>query len=153
MRSVCIKVCDSGFVITTHQRSCGKVMFSVMSLCPEPGVPIDRAPPPGPVRTSAPLYRVPAPTASNIWWPRLETCSNLFTWGRPPNQFWHLVAEECTVSKRAVRILLECFLVNFEMCARPPPLKQCKLNFESQLIPGWKALLMDPSLIPDYFLV
>ena len=26
----------------------------------------------------------PGPYASDIWWSRLETCSNLFTWGPPP---------------------------------------------------------------------
>ena len=35
----------------------------------------------------------PAPT-SDIWWPRPETCSNLFTWGPhcASNECWHLVA-------------------------------------------------------------
>ena len=28
-----------------------------------------------------PLYK--PPPASDIWWPRLETCLNLFTWGTP----------------------------------------------------------------------
>ena len=27
---------------------------------------------------------LPHPTASDIWWPSLETCSNLFIWGPPP---------------------------------------------------------------------
>ena len=49
------------------------------------------------------------PPARDIWWPRLDTCSSLFTWGShctaPPLSF-HLVA-----SWRPVRILLECFFV------------------------------------------
>ena len=48
--------------------------------------------------------------ASDIWWLRLETCSNLFTWELSSNQCWHLVATEThTVGKRSVHILLECF--------------------------------------------
>ena len=53
------------------------------------------------------------PLATGIWWSSLETCSNLFTWGPTFNWYWHLVAatETRTVGKRAVRLLLECFLV------------------------------------------
>ena len=47
------------------------------------------------------------PTGSDIWCSRLETCSNLFTWGSL-HQCWHLAA---TAGKLAVRILLERFLV------------------------------------------
>ena len=45
-------------------------------------------------------------SARDIWWPSLETCSNLFTSGAPP--------PHCSTwgqSKWVVRILLECFLV------------------------------------------
>ena len=35
----------------------------------------------------------PAPT-SDIWLQRLETCSNMLTWGNTPNWCWHLVATE-----------------------------------------------------------
>ena len=31
----------------------------------------------------------PTPTATDIWWPSLETSSIMFTWG-PPHQYWHL---------------------------------------------------------------
>ena len=31
--------------------------------------------------------------ASDIWWPLLETCSNVFIWGPiPPHQYWHLTS-------------------------------------------------------------
>ena len=30
-------------------------------------------------------HGTPSPPASYIWWPFLETCSNLFTWGSPPH--------------------------------------------------------------------
>ena len=76
-----------------------------------------------------PLYRAPAPPSSvqgpflrfsdnGIWWSKLDTCSNLCTWGphstasRTPNPpmltpgGWLRM-----VGKRAVRILLECILV------------------------------------------
>ena len=54
-----------------------------------------------------------APPGSDIWWPRLGTCSNLFTW-RPPaplvltsGNYWIIYRRQT----RAVSILLECFLV------------------------------------------
>ena len=71
--------------------------------------------------------------ASDIWWPRLETCSNSFTWAPPPaGDIWWLRVETCSNlfvwgcpeltsggnwsnsygwCKRVVRILLECYLV------------------------------------------
>ena len=63
------------------------------------------------------LYRPPLPcpgplSASDIFWLSLVVSSNLFTWGTAPNWYWHLVATEVhSVGKRAIRILLECFLV------------------------------------------
>ena len=66
-------------------------------------------------KDSRSLYRGLSPSpASDIWWPRLETCSNWFTWGPhctgPPTSadIWWLVT---AVGKQAVRILLQCFLV------------------------------------------
>ena len=61
----------------------------------------------------------PQPPASDIWWPSLETSSSLFIGPHctapSPHHYWHLVAtNEHTVDKRAVRILLECFLVYFK---------------------------------------
>ena len=55
------------------------------------------------------LYRDPpvqGPLASYIWWPRLETCSNLFTWGPPPlvltfGRYWQVDSKhrkECLLS-------------------------------------------------------
>ena len=43
-------------------------------------------------------------SATDIWWPTLETCLNLFTWRPTPEQ--HLATEACTVW------ILEFFLVN-----------------------------------------
>ena len=60
------------------------------------------------------------PSASDIWWWLLGTCSNLFIWG--PLAKWHLVAatetEARTVSKRVVRILLAwcCHQVELSLC-------------------------------------
>ena len=66
-------------------------------------------------QTCAPPHVAPfslaLPPATDIWWPSLDTFSKLYTWGLP-RWYWHLVAIEArTVGKRAVRILLECFLV------------------------------------------
>ena len=56
--------------------------------------------------------------ATDIWWLTLEICSNLFAWG-PPSRVTSgvVVATEArTVCKRAIRILLECFLVDRYLC-------------------------------------
>ena len=64
-----------------------------------------------------PLTPAPAlaPPTSDIWWPSLETYSNLFIGPHctaPTHQYWHLVATKAhTVGKQAVCIRLECFLV------------------------------------------
>ena len=119
-------------LVTTRQRCCGKVMFSIVSVyrggrglmwpspmmhwtspCREPLTPA--SPPP---RTwnltaqSSPGFhglgtRTGTPHGTDIWWSRVETCSNLFTWDPPPSNG----TEAHTVGKRAVRILLEYFLV------------------------------------------
>ena len=56
----------------------------------------------------------PSPPASDIWWSRLDICSNLCTW-RPhctsPQPVMASSGWLRTVGERAVRILLECFLV------------------------------------------
>ena len=66
----------------------------------------------------------PPPTQNrfitDIWWPRLQTCSNLITY-RPTVQpihlsphYRHLVTTESRpVGTRAVCILLECFLIRY----------------------------------------
>ena len=87
---------------TARQRSCGKVMFSLVSVCLFQRwrvSPCDHCtwwigslctvtPPP------IPCYNPPRhetweslapPPAGDIWWPSLETCSNLFTWGPTPS--------------------------------------------------------------------
>ena len=112
-------------VITIRQRSCRKVMFSVMSVClsfhPQGG-PMW----PLPIMHWTSLYRVLPPCrgthlctgptlASDIWWPRLDTCSNSFTWGFPMvltsgGGYCRSIYSHC---KQAVSILLECFLVFF----------------------------------------
>ena len=66
--------------------------------------------PPGHVTS---LYRdsyfSASPVLGDNWWPRMQTCSNLFTWGS--HLCWHMVATVAhTVDKWALRILLECFL-------------------------------------------
>ena len=98
--SFVLPVCQTSCTIfTTCQWSCRKVMFSVMCACQFvclQGAPCDHYPwcigphhtgtpsvqGPCPLCTGfwPPLYRVHSP-AGDIWWTRLETCSNLFTWG------------------------------------------------------------------------
>ena len=58
------------------------------------------------------------PPASDIWWSKLEICSNLFNWGAPPTQklkyggYWSSTyAVGYSQCQRAVRILLECTVV------------------------------------------
>ena len=41
----------------------------------------------------------------------------------PPHWYWHLVAEACTVGKRAVRILLKCYLGLKYFCTMANPLE------------------------------
>ena len=50
-------------------------------------------------------------TPSDIWWPLLETCSNLFTWG--PSPLGLTSDGHWSIAKWVVHILLECFLVLF----------------------------------------
>ena len=65
-------------------------------------------------RTLPPFCQVSlAVPSSDIWCPRPETCSNLFTWvpsPHPPRADWLLATEALMVGERAVRILLESFL-------------------------------------------
>ena len=95
-----------GFIIA-RQRSYGKVMFSQLCVCLSTETH-PHNPPPTPPHIR---HGTPWSLTSDIWWPSLETCSNLFTWppSSHPNWYWHLVAEVCMLGKRGV---LECFLVN-----------------------------------------
>ena len=84
-------------MITERQRSCGNVMFAVMSvgqsviLSTEVGchvitthdvldLTVSGTPSPTPPSEHGiSLYTDPHPPASDTWWPSLKTCSNLFT--------------------------------------------------------------------------
>ena len=86
-------------IFTTCQRCSRKVMFSVVSVChsfhrEHITVSDLQVPPPHPGHETS-LYRDPppfwtwdltvqGPPTSDIWWPRLSTCSNLFTWEPRP---------------------------------------------------------------------
>ena len=114
-------------ILTAWQWSGGGVMLSVMSVCSQwVGDPMW----PLPMVHWTSLYRTPSGhrislyrdlPSSNIRWPRLETCSILFTWGHPASNIWWPRLETCSnlftwgrpqpVGQRAVGILLECFLV------------------------------------------
>ena len=114
-------------IITAKKRSCGKVVFSVVPVCysVHRGVsPCDHyswcigshcTAPSAPLPSSQDiLHGTSSPhPGSNIWMPSLETSSNLFIWGSPPQEQHLVVATEAhTVCKWATRILLECFLVS-----------------------------------------
>ena len=115
-------------MITDGQRSYGKVMFSVESVCLSTGgggshVTITHdaltslySPParlPSYLQTWDLAIPGPRPLpASNIWWTSMETYSKLFTSGSQAvltsGDYWCMYGE----LKRAARILLECFLVH-----------------------------------------
>ena len=80
------------------------------------------------------LYRALVPLPSDIWWPRLETCSNLFTWVPP-------LYQPSSVGELAVRFLQECFLVILDafMCLWSILWKLCKVNFLS-VLGTWSVL-------------
>ena len=94
---------------TTKLREGNAFSLVCLSFCRGWGVPWDHYP-----WCIIPHCTGPSPSASDIWWPTLETCSKLFTSKTPPpptQWYWHLVATEaCTVGKLVIRILLECFL-------------------------------------------
>ena len=90
--------------VTARQRSCGKVMFSVVSVHHSVhggGFPCDHYPWCIRHHCSGPYppSQAPPPTIllAKIWWRSLVTCSNLFTWGPtststyiwwPPKHVW-----------------------------------------------------------------
>ena len=112
------------YIITACKRSCEKVMFSQVSVCPQGfGVGTSHAswdrshsrvplPPPSRHKTGGPT---PPPPGYQTWGPtpHLPWPSKHQTWGPSPPPYWHVVvtAEKHTVDRRAVRILLECCLV------------------------------------------
>ena len=98
-------------MFTARQWSCGKVMFSCVSVCPQVGShmtiihdaldfslqvpqPIPPHMEPYPHEKS---YCSPLPPASDIWWLTLQTSSNLFNSG-PLHQcwLWLLLKEVCS---------------------------------------------------------
>ena len=73
--------------------------------------------PPQDMRPGNPSHTpTPSSPTSDIWWPLLETCSNLYirphcTATPPPRETTGSCLRNYGQRKRAVRILLECFLV------------------------------------------
>ena len=70
-------------LITVRQQSCGKAIFSVVcvcqSVCPQ-GSHVTITHDALDLTVQAPMGpHVQGPPASDIWWPRLETCPKLFT--------------------------------------------------------------------------
>ena len=108
-----ITIVQSMWLITARQRSCGKVMFLLVSVCPQ-GVSIS-----GPMSFPGGwVSLVPGPLQGggvdmSRGWVCPEDGCVCAGGGYPllPPCHWHLVAATCAVYTWAVRILLECFLV------------------------------------------
>ena len=116
--ATCVTVCNSLLFITAHQREgnvfiqvClstgGSNMTIIQDALDHPPLP----PPPdmGPHWTGTPPppdmdLTGQGPPTSDIWWPSLETCSNLFTSGLPPTSayiWWPLkYVRSALVSRR-----------------------------------------------------
>ena len=94
-------------LITAHQRSCGKSPPVPAPLLPGHGI---LGPHPPSLSRSLLDIGPQGPPVSDIWWPSLEA---LITSGLPPKL--RLTSggccSKCGQCSRAVRILLECFLV------------------------------------------
>ena len=111
--------------VTTRQRSCGKAMFSVMSVCsqeipcghyPSCLGPHHRGPPfSGCSSPSPPVYRDLMPPPSSA--PPQACCLLKLVHLRAPlcDDIWRLATEACTVGELPVCILLECFLVSLKI--------------------------------------
>ena len=87
-------------LIILRQRGFGKVMFSQVWVCLQAESPCDHYP------------------SNDIWWPSLEACSSLFIklhctdpLGVTSGGHWRSYG----LRKRAISILLKCFLVTFAM--------------------------------------
>ena len=76
----------SVLIITACQQGCGMVMFSVMWVCQSTGgvhVTINHDVLDLTIQ-GPPWQWTYLKPASHIWWQKLESCSNLFTWGPHP---------------------------------------------------------------------
>ena len=126
---ICVLINRSKFLITVHQRSCGKVMFLqvCVSVClstldltvqvPPAAIPLDirhskppvPSPPPPDIRHGTPpaLALLLLVTSGGHHWRTVQTCS--FEDHPVGTDIWWL--KHIRVSKWLVRILLECFLV------------------------------------------
>ena len=113
-------LCGWTWFITVRQRNCGKVMFSQVCVClsVHGDSSCDHYPwcigphSTGPHETSDMGPTGPGPllvTSGGHHWRPVQACSLENTPG-----YWHLVAKSRMVGKRAVCILLECFLVYLE---------------------------------------
>ena len=112
---VCLSVYRGPYVTITHD-ALDLTVQSPLHIRPEDPLTPKPVLPPSPkdMRLGTPWGPNPLP-ASDIWWPSLETCSSLFI--RPHCTETLLGVTSCGCwrnygqRKRAVRILLECFLV------------------------------------------
>ena len=86
--------CLTSLFIAARKRSCGKIMFSVVSVCDfgrgAGAITCDHCPwfirphhTGTPSLCTSPLRSCPS-LANDMWWPTQETCWNLFTWRPAP---------------------------------------------------------------------
>ena len=135
-------------IITARKRNCGKVKFSVVSVCRGRGVPCDHClwcigahctgtPIPSIHRPGTPLL-----SASDIWWSRLETSSLQ----NPPNRTWHLVEHFYLGAygrrKWDVCILLEYLLVLNDIKCSGPVQVTAQESSRKRKNPLWLAFVM-----------
>ena len=99
------------FDIYLPPKTCGKVMFLVVSVCSQGWgfhATITRdltmQPPPNPTHCTSDMTPKPWP------WPLVAVTGDLFEF---IHQYWHLMAEICTVGVQAVHIILESILALF----------------------------------------
>ena len=85
----------------------------------------------------------PTPTSNDIGWPRLETCSILFTWGSLPSRNL-LVTKARTVGKRGLRILRECHCIHLTIifCV--------EIGFHLNQLTGCDKILGTPNHYRDF---
>ena len=87
---------------TGRQRSCLTVMFVCLSVCLSFSL-WSRGWTSSHRESSSPAcspwtwcLTVQGPPASDLWWPRLEICSNVFTWAHPTSDIWWPRLETCS---------------------------------------------------------
>ena len=143
-------------IFIARQRSCRKVMFSVVCVCLFgggvscdhylTGLPISWTP----TRYGTFLYRDPWPPVSDIWWPSLRTCSRLFTPPTPATVadiWWQLLKNIPSADGTHPTGMLSCFYIAYgtsviELCTLicPGLCHPCLFSGHLSPIGPWNSL-------------